>query len=272
MVALGYSLLCEQRSPKGLVEDAVRAESAGFDFLTISDHFHPWLETEGHAGYAWSILGAVANATDNVGLTSYVTCPTIRYHPAMLKEAIEVIRKLWQGDYVSHHGTYFNVDKAKIFDLPETPVPIGVAGYGRMAAELGEFMVNNESNSGPVESFNQHGGKGKPVVGQPALCWGPDEQEARKTAHEQVPWSLGGWPVQAELPNPANFKAFSKVVSEEQVAAKAPCGPDLDKIVQSVKKYVDAGFTEVSLMQVGPLQAEFVDVFQRELGPELRKL
>ena len=60
MVALGYTLMCEQRSPKDLVRDAVLAEQAGFDFSVISDHFHPWVEAQGHSGYAWSILGAIA--------------------------------------------------------------------------------------------------------------------------------------------------------------------------------------------------------------------
>ena len=75
-------MMCEQRSPKDLVDDLVRAENAGFDFSVISDHFHPWLEEQGHSGYAWSILGAAAQATERIPLMTYVTCPTVRYHPA----------------------------------------------------------------------------------------------------------------------------------------------------------------------------------------------
>src|ERR687890_1299263 len=72
-------MMCEQRSPKDLVNDLIHAERAGFDFSVISDHFHPCLEEQGHSGYAWSILGAAAQATGRIALMSYVTCPIVRY-------------------------------------------------------------------------------------------------------------------------------------------------------------------------------------------------
>jgi Luciferase-like monooxygenase len=80
----GHTMMCEQSRPDQLVEDVKRAEQAGFDFSVISDHFQPWLSTQGHSGYALSILGAAAHATERIGLMSYVTCPTLRYHPAIV--------------------------------------------------------------------------------------------------------------------------------------------------------------------------------------------
>lgn len=74
------------------------------------------------------------------------------------------------------------------------------------------------------------------------------------------------------MPNPENFEAFAQVVTEDQVAQKIPCGPDVDRIVENVKKFMQAGFTEMSLVQIGPAQAEFCDFLSRELGPALRKL
>jgi len=71
-------MMCEQRSPKDLVNDLIHAEQAGFDFSVISDHFLPCLEEQGHSGYAWSILGA-AQATGRIALMSYVSCPIVRY-------------------------------------------------------------------------------------------------------------------------------------------------------------------------------------------------
>src|SRR3954451_18776423 len=153
MTEWGYTLMCEQSGPKELVRDAVRAEAAGFDFSVISDHFHPWLEEQGHSPYAWSVLGAAAQATERIPLMTYVTCPIIRYHPAivaqkaatmailsdgrfslglgagenlsehvvggiwppadvrheMFREAIEIIRALFDGGYVTYHGDYYNV-------------------------------------------------------------------------------------------------------------------------------------------------------------------
>ncbi len=91
MVRFGYKLMTEEHGPKALVENAVRAEAAGFDFVSISDHFHPWLEAQGHAPFAWSVLGAIANATSTIGLTTGVTCPILRYHPAVIAQAAATI-------------------------------------------------------------------------------------------------------------------------------------------------------------------------------------
>ena len=82
----GYTLMTEQSGPRELVDYAGAAERAGFDFEVMSDHYFPWLDAQGHAAYAWSILGAVTQVTDEVGLMTYVTCPTMRYHPAVLAQ------------------------------------------------------------------------------------------------------------------------------------------------------------------------------------------
>jgi G6PDH family F420-dependent oxidoreductase len=98
MVAFGYTLLCEQRGPRGLVADAVAAERAGFDFEVISDHYFPWLDSMGHSPYCWSVLGAVATATERVGLMTYVTCPIMRYHPAVVAQKAATIALLAGDD------------------------------------------------------------------------------------------------------------------------------------------------------------------------------
>jgi len=320
MVALGYTMMCEQRSPKDLVADVVHAEAAGFDFAVISDHFHPWLEAQGHSPYAWSVLGAAAQATDRIGLMTYVTTPIIRYHPAivaqkaatvallsdgrfrlglgageqlnehvvgrgfpmvdvrheMLAEAVEIIRRLWDGGYVTFQGKHFVVEHAKLFDRPDTPPALGIAVSGpascKLTGQIADLMIGTEPKPGLAKMFADNGGKGKPVVGQPPVCWGADEAACRKLAHEQFAWSLGGWKIQSELTSPGNFQALAKNITEEQVAQMIPCGPDVDRIVQSVAKFVDAGYTEIALVQIGPRQAEFCDFFKRELGPALRKL
>ena len=87
MVKLGYKLMSEEHGPADLVRNAKRAEQAGFDFAAISDHFFPWLEEQGHAPFAWSVLGALAQATERIGLMTAVTCPIMRYHPAIIAQA-----------------------------------------------------------------------------------------------------------------------------------------------------------------------------------------
>src|SRR4030081_2085826 len=86
MVKLGYKLMSEEHGPTELVLNARRAEQAGFEFAAISDHFFPSLEEQGHAPLAWSVLGALANATERMGLMTAVTCPTMRYHPAIIAQ------------------------------------------------------------------------------------------------------------------------------------------------------------------------------------------
>lgn len=99
MAKFGYSLYCEGFAPQDLVKQAVMAEDAGFDFLVISDHYHPWLTSQSHAGFAWSILGAVAQATQRIRLATMVTCPIMRYHPAIIAQAAATISVLSQGRF-----------------------------------------------------------------------------------------------------------------------------------------------------------------------------
>ena len=83
----GYKLSAEGFGPKELIRQAVRAEQAGFDFVEISDHYHPWLDTQGHSPFAWTVLSAIAVQTDRIGLATGVTCPSFRYHPAIIAQA-----------------------------------------------------------------------------------------------------------------------------------------------------------------------------------------
>ena len=101
----GYTLMTEQSGPKDLVRWAVRAEQAGFDFEVSSDHYSPWLTEQGHAPYAWSVLGAVAQATERVELMTYVTCPTMRYHPAVIAQKSATMQLLADGRFTLGLGS-----------------------------------------------------------------------------------------------------------------------------------------------------------------------
>ncbi len=94
MAKFGYKLMTEEHGPRELVENALLAEKAGFDFVSISDHFHPWLRSQGHSPFAWSVLGAIAHATSDIGITTGLTCPIIRYHPAIIAQAAATIAML----------------------------------------------------------------------------------------------------------------------------------------------------------------------------------
>ncbi len=97
---LGYTLLTEQAGPRALVGHAVRAEQVGFDFAAMSDHYSPWLDSQGHAPYAWSVLGAVAQATERMELMTYVTAPIMRYHPAVVAQKAATVQLLAEGRFL----------------------------------------------------------------------------------------------------------------------------------------------------------------------------
>ncbi len=318
---VGYTMMTEQAGPRDLVEHVVGAERAGFDFSVTSDHYSPWLASQGHSPYAWSVLGAAAQATSRIPLMTYVTCPTTRYHPAViaqqaatvqllsqgrfrlglgsgenlnehvvgrgwppapvrldkLAEAIEVIRALFTGGEITHHGTHFDVVHAKLWDLPEAPPPIGVAVSGarscEIAGRLGDLVIATEPRSELVDAFDRHGGLGKPRVGQLPVCFDPDRHAAITRAHDQFRWMAGGWRVNAELPGPAGFEGATQYVRPEDIARTVPCGDDVGRFVEAVRPYVDAGFTEVALVQIGgDRQEPFLSWAEAELLPALREL
>jgi len=111
MVELGYTLMCEQCPPTALVEHAAAAEEAGFDFLVASDHYFPWLATQGHSPNAWVVLGAVAQATRRIGLMSYVTCPTMRYHPAVVAQQAATVQLMSEGRFTLGLGAGENLNE-----------------------------------------------------------------------------------------------------------------------------------------------------------------
>ncbi|MDX2395638.1 MULTISPECIES: LLM class F420-dependent oxidoreductase [unclassified Streptomyces] len=319
MVRFGYTMMTEQAGPRELVEHVAAAERAGFDFSVTSDHYFPWLASQGHAPYAWSVLGAAAQATTTIPLMTYVTCPTVRYHPAvvaqkaatmqllsdgrfrlglgsgenlnehvvgpgwpaahvrlaMLEEAVGIIRDLFDGGSVNHHGQYFDVENAKLWDLPDEPPPIGIAVSGKRSCELAgryaDLAIAIDPERELLESFDRAGGVGKPRVGQLAVCHDTDRDAAVRRAHEQFRWSAGGWQVNAELPGPSAFDQATRYVRPEDIAKSIPCGDDPEAFVDAVRPFVEAGFTEIALVQVGGShQHSFIDWAETTLLPALR--
>jgi G6PDH family F420-dependent oxidoreductase len=111
MTSFGYTMMCEQRGPRELVTDLRAAERAGFDFSVISDHYSPWLDEMGHSPYAWSVLGAAAQATERIGLMTYVTCPTKRYHPAVVAQKAATVALLSDGRFTLGLGAGENLNE-----------------------------------------------------------------------------------------------------------------------------------------------------------------
>lgn len=318
MASIGYAMSSEEHRPNDLVRHARRAEEVGFDFALISDHFHPWTDSQGHSPFVWSVLGGIAQATERLQVGTGVTCPTIRIHPAiiaqaaatvgtmmpgrfflgvgtgenlnehilgdrwpahdqrlaMLEEAIQVMRLLWQGGAQTHRGQFYTVENARIYTLPEEPVPVMVAASGPKAAEaagrLGEGLISTAPDKEVVKSFESAGGKGRPRYGQLTVCWARDEAEARRTALKI--WPNAGLPgeLSQELPMPAHFEQASKLVTEEKLAEQVVCGPDPKRHIEQIRKFIDAGFDHVYVHQVGPDQEGFFNFYAEQVLPKLR--
>ncbi|TDX79442.1 G6PDH family F420-dependent oxidoreductase [Rathayibacter sp. PhB151] len=111
MVRFGYTLMTEQSGPKQLVGYAVDAERHGFEFAVSSDHYSPWLTEQGHASYAWTMLGAVAQATSTIELATYVTAPTIRYHPAVIAQKAATLAILSDDRFLLGLGSGENLNE-----------------------------------------------------------------------------------------------------------------------------------------------------------------
>jgi coenzyme F420-dependent glucose-6-phosphate dehydrogenase len=190
----------------------------------------------------------------------------------MLREAIAVIRQLWEGGYQSFDGAYYTVENARLYTLPDEPPGIILAAGGPSAATLageaadGIWAVAPKSEL--LDTYREAGGSG-PRYGQVKVCWAAEEDEARKTAYEWWPNGGIGGELSQELPLPRHFEQASQLVRPEDLAEKLPMGPDPDRYVEAVKAFVDAGFTHVYIHQIGPDQEGFFDFFQRELAPRL---
>jgi len=119
-----------------------------------------------------------------------------------------------------------------------------------------------------VDAFVAAGGTG-PRYAEVAMCYAKREEDAEKTAHHFFRWSVAGWPVMAELPDTEGFAAASKSVSPAAVGELVSCGPSAEHHLQSIDRYVQAGFDHIILVQVGPEQEAFIEFFERHLAPAL---
>jgi G6PDH family F420-dependent oxidoreductase len=111
MVKYGLTLSSEEHPPEHLVKTARAAEGAGFDFVSISDHFHPWLGVQGHSPFVWAVLGAISEATEDIEVAVGVTCPTVRMHPVINAHAVATTARLLKGRFTWGVGTGENLNE-----------------------------------------------------------------------------------------------------------------------------------------------------------------
>jgi len=201
--------------------------------------------------------------------------PSVDVRQGMLEEAITIIRELHKGELLTWEGEYFRVDAARIWDAAPVPLAVAVSGDDSIErfAQLADHMVAVEPDKELVEGWDAAHGAGSRKIGQIPISWGPDKDAAIALAHEQFRWFGGGWAVNAELPTTAGFAAATQFVRPEDVAEGIACGPDLDELAESVRPYLEAGFTDVAIVQVGDVnQQRFLDEAAEPLLEKLRAL
>ena len=314
---IGYFLSCEEFGPLDLIEQARMAEEAGFEALWISDHYHPWNDEQGNSPFVWSVIGGLSQAT-SLPVTTGVTCPTIRIHPAvvaqaaatsavmlggrfslgvgtgealnehifgdawpsadvrleMLEESIEVMRLLWEGGTKDYEGRHYTVENARIYTLPDEPPPILVSGFGpkaiELAARVGDGYCGVAPDADLVNMYRSSGGGDRVAQAGTKVCWGEDEAAARKTAYRLWPNEALPGELAQILPTPAHFEQATQLVTEDMVGEAFPCGPDPDKHLHALRQYVDAGYDEVYVQQIGPEQKGFFRFYREEILPQTR--
>ncbi|WP_110241846.1 LLM class F420-dependent oxidoreductase [Nocardioides gilvus] len=199
--------------------------------------------------------------------------PSAQVRLQMLEEAVDVMRELWQGDLVTRQGEYYTVDSARIYTLPDSPPPVYISGFGPratdLAARIGDGYVNTSPDAELVNRFKEGSG-GKPAQGGVKVAWAPTEDEGVEHAHRL--WRTSGLPGELAqvLPSPRHFEQAADLVTPEMTRESQVCGPDVDRHVQAMTEYVDAGYDEVYVANMGPHWREMIRAYGEEVLPRLR--
>ena len=314
---IGYFLSSEECTPATLVEQARLAEEAGFEALWISDHFHPWNDEQGQSPFVWSVIGAISQVC-RLPVTTAVTCPTVRIHPAviaqaaataalqlegrfvlgigtgealnehvlgdrwptedvrleMLEESVEVMRELWEGDFVYHRGKHYTVENARIYTRPDSPPPVYVSAFGPKAFDLalriGDGFITTQPDAEHVKEWKAKAGADKPTQVGYKVCVADTEDAGVSIAHRL--WRNAGLPGELSqvLPSPKHFEQASQLVTEDMTRESTTCGRDVDAHVEAFQPYAHAGFDEVYVSNMGPNHRQFFDLYRDAVLPRLR--
>jgi G6PDH family F420-dependent oxidoreductase len=192
----------------------------------------------------------------------------------MLEEAVGLIRELWKGDEVTHRGDYYAVDTARIYTLPDEPPPIYMSGFGpkatKLAAKIADGYQTTKADAELLQLFRKH--SSGPAQAGVKVCWAPTEDEAVDLAHTL--WAHSGLPgeVSQILPSPHQFAELGAEVDKEKTRESVACGPDTGQHLEAIRPYLDLGFDEVYVGNIGPHYAQMLEMFGKEILPEARRL
>lgn len=319
MVKLGYHISHEQFPPSQLLQLAIQAEAAGFDFAISSDHFHPWSNLQNHSGFAWSWLGSAMAVTKmRYGV---VNCPAYRYHPAIiaqaaatldemfpdrfflnvgsgqamneaitgqrwpakqerndrLKECVDIIRALWAGETVTHHGLV-TVEDATLYTRPKKDIQLNAAAItpetAAWAATWADGLITIsqplDKLQKVVDAWRSNGGENKPMKIKVQLSYDQTDQMALLGAHEQWKSNVFGSAMLSDLRLPEQFEQAAKFVKPEEIREFVHVSHEPEQHMEWLQNYVGMGFNEVDLHNVNVNQEQFIEVFSQKVLPVMK--
>jgi G6PDH family F420-dependent oxidoreductase len=323
---LGYAASFEQFHPTDLLTYSQQAEKVGFKAVMASDHFHPWVPSQGQSAFVWSWLGALG-ATTSLRFGTGVTPPGYRYHPAIiaqaaatleamypgrfylglgagealnehivgeywpeapvrlerLMESIEIIEALFSGKVVKHRGAHFTVESAKLYTLPENPPPIYVATSGPiMAGRTGRYtdgIITVGAADEKIKMLMERFEKGARDAGKDPAKMARLLQlkvSYAQTVEQATDYAVTDWPnggmnfPKADIRNPEDFAAMAKLVRPENYKNRVLISSNLDEHVEYIQHFIDLGFDEVYIHNVGRNQEEFIKAYGEQVVPALK--
>ncbi|MGZ4699452.1 MAG: TIGR03557 family F420-dependent LLM class oxidoreductase [Oryzihumus sp.] len=330
-LTFGYAAMLEQFHPSEVVDLTALAEDHGFSGCMAADHFQPWVPQQGQAAFVWNVLTAVGERTRG-DMGPGVTCPSFRFHPAMVAqaaatleamypgrswlgvgsgealnehviggywpeagersrrmfEAIELIKKLFDasiaGKDIKHKGEFFTMETSRLWTMPEVAPPVLVATAGPInAKKTGKFADGIITVGAPLEKIEglfakfaegaREAGKDPdtmPKVLQLHMSWAATDEEALSNALTE--WPNGGMKFpKADIRSPHDFAQMAKLVRPEDFEGRMVISSDPDEHRAYIQRFVDLGFDRIYLHNVGRNQAEWIEVFGRDVLPKLTR-
>lgn len=318
-VSFGYRAAAEEHPANVLLSNSIKAEKLGFEFVVISDHFHPWFHTDAHSTFAFSWLAALGQATKQIKFGTGVTPPILRYHPAIvaqafgtlasmypkrvflsvgtgeamnevplgfpwpnfnerlerLREAIQIIRKLWTEEFISYRGKYFTINDANLYDKPKFVPPIYVAGIGthsvQLVGELGDgYMSVPTTPETYALLFNQlkqacdSSHKNFETMPKMIEVFVGYDHDYDKALQHISRWKTVLIPgvLNSSIYDPRELEEKAKSVDVSLMTnVQATICTSSEDVVKAAEKYIKLGFNEIQLHSCSPSEDQFLDEF-----------
>lgn len=326
MTKFAYFCGHEQWQPEQLVEHAVLAERAGFDMVVVSEHFHPWVDDDSASGFAFSTIGAMAQATSRVEIATGVTTPLFRYHPgvvaqaaatldrlcdgrfilgvgtgenlnegplgydfpnyaernARMRESLEIMRRLLDGEKLTFEGEYYRTDRAKLYSPPLGPVPILLAAGGPKSATLAGEMsqgviasvkdpeVTKADVIGPLREAAAAAGRPDPIV--LATRWSIFASDADEAWRAIYSWRGLRAPGRLEAVDPAELRERADQMPREEILGRYSIVAGTDDIVGAYRPLMEELDADIVTFQMASLdQPALIELLGTEVLPALRR-